>query len=296
MPQHHGQAGPPGNGSAPATAARRIIRRRPVGEWALAAVLLAVIAWFLGIFVGNDAIEWALVREYLFDERILEGVVVTLELTLMVMGFAAVLGTLVAFMRMSANPVIAGGSWLFVWIFRAVPVLVWLLFWYFLAALVPFLRIGVPLGPTLLEIPTNDVIGQMGAAVLGLGLTEAAYMAEIVRGGILSIGRGQREAALALGMTPSQGMRIVVLPQALKSILPATGNQVIATLKATSLVLLIGIPDLMTNVQQIYNANFRQVPLLMVACAWYLALTSLLSLAQHQLERRANRAERGSRP
>jgi polar amino acid transport system permease protein len=146
-----------------------------------------------------------------------------------------------------------------------------------------------------LLLPTNEVIGQTGAAILGLGLTESAYMAEIIRGGILSVGQGQREAALAIGMTPAKAMRTIVLPQAFKAILPAAGNQVIGVLKATSVVLIIGIPDLMTNVQQIYTTNFLQIPLLVVACLWYLFLTSVLALIQFQLERYANRGDSSER-
>ncbi|MGH7153423.1 MAG: amino acid ABC transporter permease, partial [Acetobacteraceae bacterium] len=257
--------------------------------WMLATLLIIVGLQFVGIFVGNGAMDWQTVWQYLFDPSIVSGAETTVILTVLVMAFAAVLGTALAFMRLSRNPVIPAGSWCFLWVFRSVPVLVWLLFWYFLAALLPSLRIGIPFGPTLFEAPTNEVIGQTGAAVLGLGLTESAYMAEIIRGGILSVGRGQREAALAIGLTGTRAMLRIVLPQALKTVWPAVGNQAISTLKATSLVPLIGIPDLMTNVQQIYIANFRQIPLLTVACLWYLAMTSLLSVVQRQLERRANR-------
>lgn len=272
-----------------------VVKRRPIGEWLLAALLVLTAASFASIFIGNEAMPWSVVWAYLFDPAILVGARVTVTLTILVMAFSILAGAMVAFMRLSRNPIIAGASWLFLWIFRSVPVLVWLLFWYFLAALVPTLRIGIPWGPALFEASTNDVVGQMGAAILGLGLTEAAYMAEIIRGGILSVSGGQREAALAIGMTRRQTMFKIVLPQALKTILPATGNQVISTLKATSLVLLIGIPDLMTNVQQIYIANFRQIPLLAVACLWYLAMTSLLSIVQYQLERMANRSDAGRR-
>ena len=139
------------------------------------------------------------------------------------------------------------------------------------------------------------MIGQTGAAILGLGLTESAYLAEIIRGAILSVGAGQRDAALSIGMTKTKAMFIVILPQAFKAILPAAGNQVISVLKATSLVLVIGIPDLMTSVQLIYTTNFLQIPLLIVACLWYLILTSALSVVQHQLERYANRSDAGIR-
>lgn len=272
-------------------AALGVVRHRPVGEWLLAALLVVLTLQFARVFVGNDAMAWHVAWDYLFDPAILRGARTTIVLTLAVMLFGAVLGTLVALMRLSRNPVILAASWAYLWLFRSVPVLVWLLFWYFLAALVPVLRIEIPFGPTLFEARTNDVIGQMGAAILGLGLTEAAYMAEIIRGGILSVGRGQREAALAIGLTRARTMAWIVLPQALKTILPGAGNQVISTLKATSIVLLIGIPDLMTNVQQIYIANFQQIPLLAVACFWYLAMTSLLSLGQHYLERWASRGD-----
>jgi len=267
----------------------RIVRRRPLGEWAFAALIILVAAYVIELFAGNPAFRFDVIATYLFDPAILQGARSTIVLTALVMAFGAALGTCVAFMRLASNPVILSAAWLFLWVFRSVPVLVWLLFWYFLAALVPVLRIGIPFGPSLVQLSTNDVIGQTGAAILGLGLTEAAYMAEIIRGGILSVGDGQREAALAIGMTPRKAMLTIMLPQAFKAILPATGNQVIGVLKATSIVLIIGIPDLMTNVQQIYTTNFLQIPLLVVACLWYLFLTSLLALIQLALERHANR-------
>ncbi|MCC6193704.1 MAG: amino acid ABC transporter permease [Burkholderiales bacterium] len=273
----------------------RIIKRRPIGEWAAAALVVLVALYFVTALANNPAISGRVILEYLFDPAILLGAQTTVVLTVMVMVFASVLGLALAFMRMSRNSILFGAAWLFIWVFRSVPTLVWLLFWYFLAALIPTLRIGLPFFQPLVEVPTNDVIGQTGAAILGLGLTEAAYLAEIIRGAVLSVGTGQRDAAWSLGMTRARAMFVIILPQAFKAILPAAGNQVIAVLKATSLVLVIGIPDLMTSVQMIYTTNFLQIPLLIVACIWYLILTSVLSVVQHQLERYANRGDSGIR-
>jgi polar amino acid transport system permease protein len=168
-------------------------------------------------------------------------------------------------------------------------VIVLLLFWFFLSALFPDLGLGIPFGPTFVQAPTNAVITQLGAALLAFGLHEAAYMSEIVRAGVLSVNRGQQEAAAALGMTKAQTFRRIVFPQAMRVILPPSGNQVITLLKTTSLVLVVALPDLMTTVTQIYARNFQQIPLLIVASLWYLLCVGVLSLAQSWLEQRFGR-------
>lgn len=268
---------------------RRVVRRRPYGTWFMAVV---VTLCFLQLSVGfatNPAMRWDIVGQYLFAPVVLSGLLTTLWATIAITAFSAVVGLGVAVMRLSGNPVLTLVANFYLWIFRAIPALVWLLFWYFLAILVPTLALGIPYGPTFFEADTNQVIGRFGAAVLGLGLVEGAYMAEVIRGGLISVNRGQSEAARALGMRPGKILWHIVLPQAMKAIIPGFANQIIMMIKGTSLLLIIGVPELMTTVQDIYTANFQQIPLLVVACFWYLVICSLLSLVQVRLEQRANR-------
>jgi polar amino acid transport system permease protein len=229
------------------------------------------------------------VRGYLFETSILQGLVMTLKLTAISMVLGVVLGTVLAVMRLSDNPLfraVAGG---YVWLFRGTPILVQLLFWFFLGSVLPQISIGVPFGPELHSWPTNTVITQFTAAILGLGLNEGAYMAEIVRAGIGSVDRGQTEAAEALGMSPFTTYRRVVLPQAARLIVPPTANETISMLKLTSLVLVIGLPELTTTAQLIYGRNFQQIPLLIVASIWYLVVTTILTIVQNRIEKRMSR-------
>lgn len=268
---------------------RRVVRRRPYGTWFMAVVVgLCFLQLSIG-FATNSAMRWDIVGQYLFAPVVMSGLLTTIWATLAITAFSAVVGLGVAVMRLSGNPVLTLVANFYLWIFRAIPALVWLLFWYFLAILVPTLTLGVPYGPTFFEADTNQVIGRFGAAVLGLGLVEGAYMAEVIRGGLISVSRGQSEAARALGMRPGKILWCIVLPQAMKAIIPGFANQIIMMIKGTSLLLIIGVPELMTTVQDIYTANFQQIPLLVVACFWYLVICSLLSLVQGRLERRANK-------
>ena len=220
----------------------------------------------------NPRFEWGVVGDYLFDERILEGVRFTIELTVIAMAIGIVLGVVLAVMRLSPNPLVSGASWLYIWFFRGTPVLVQLLFWYNLAALYPTISLGIPFGPAFVHADANTLITPFTAAILGLGLNEGAYMAEIVRAGIISVDEGQTEAAQSLGMTRLQTMRRIVLPQAMRVIIPPTGNETISMLKTTSLVSVIAVADLLYAAQTIYSANFKTIPLLIVASIWYLAL------------------------
>jgi polar amino acid transport system permease protein len=231
-----------------------------------------------------------------FEKSILSGLLVTLELTAVSMALGVVLGTVLAIMRLSANPLLRGVAGAYVWLFRGTPILVQLLFWFFLGTVLPKISLGIPFGPEWVEWDTNTVITQFAAAILGLGLNEAAYMAEIVRAGIRSVDPGQPEAAQALGMSPAVTYRRVVLPQAARLIVPPTANETISMLKLTSLVLVIGLPELTTTAQLIYGRNFQQIPLLIVASIWYLVLTTLLTLLQSRLERRMSRGTVALRP
>ena len=220
----------------------------------------------------------------------LQGVLVTLWLTAVAMVLGLAGGAVLAVMRLSPNPVLRGVSWLFVWVFRGTPLLVQIIFFGFLGALFPTITLAVPFtGTVLFSQPTSVVISGTTAAVLALSLNEMAYAAEVVRGGILGVDRGQDEAARAIGMTSGLSMRRIVLPQAMRTIIPPMGNETITMLKSTALVSVIAGRDLMTAVQTVYQQNYKVIPLLAVAAIWYLALVSLLSVGQFFLERRFGR-------
>lgn len=266
-----------------------IVRLRHPWRWVAVAVLVVYGAEAIVFAVTNEQLRWDLVGGYLFEESILRGLWMTVKLTVISMAVGISLGTLLAVMRLSDNPVfraVAGG---YIWLFRGTPILVQLLFWFFLGSVLPTISIGVPFGPDVASWPTNTIITQFAAAILGLGLNEAAYMAEIVRAGIGAVDEGQTEAAEALGMSPVTTYRRVVLPQAARLIVPPTANQTISMLKLTSLVLVIGLPELTTTAQLIYGRNLQQIPLLIVASIWYLVLTTILTIIQSRLEKRMSR-------
>jgi polar amino acid transport system permease protein len=201
-----------------------------------------------------------------------------------------VLGVVLAVMRLSPNPLLSSFSWLYIWFFRGTPVLVQILFWSYISKVYPKVSLGIPFGgPVLFEGNANSVITLFVAGLLGLGLNEGAYMAEIVRAGILSVDEGQHEAAGALGMTRLQTMRRIVLPQAMRVIIPPTGNETISMLKTSSLVSAIAVTELLYSAQLIYSVSFKTIELLLVASAWYLLLTTILSIGQYYLERHFGR-------
>jgi polar amino acid transport system permease protein len=262
---------------------------RHPGRWIAAVVLLVLIAMLVNSLVTNPAWRWDVVWDFLFSSRVLSGLWVTIELTLLAMVIGVVLGIIIAIMRLSPNPIVSTIAWLYAWFFRGTPVLVQVIFWSFIAILYPVLSLGIPFGPEFVFFDSNLLIPIFAGAVLGFGLNEAAYMSEIVRAGILSVDPGQTEAAEALGMTRLKILRRIVLPQAMRVIIPPTGNETISMLKTTSLASVIAVGDLFTQVQLIYGGNLQQVPLLVVASIWYLVLTSLLSVAQYFIERRYSR-------
>jgi polar amino acid transport system permease protein len=233
---------------------------------------------------------------YLFEKSVMRGLVMTIELTAVAMAVGIVLGTILAVMRLSENPLLRGAASGYIGLFRGTPILVQLLFWFFLGSILPVIGLGIPFGPTFVEIPTNVLISQFTAAILGLGLNEAAYMAEIIRAGIKSVDPGQGEAAEAVGMSRLLAYRRVILPQAARVVLPPTANNTISMLKLSSLVIVIGLPELLTAVQLIYSRNFQQIPLLIVASIWYLLLTTILTIIQSRIERRLDRSVSGPRP
>jgi polar amino acid transport system permease protein len=262
---------------------------RHPGRWLATAAVLIIAVALLRSAVTNPRFDWGLVGHYFLSSDVLRGLVVTLELTVVSMAIGIVLGVVLAVMRLSPNPLVSGASWFYIWFFRGTPILVQLLFWNFISALYPKISFGIPFGPEFFSVAATPLTTPFVAAILGLGLNEGAYMAEIVRAGILSVDEGQTDAAHALGMTRLQTMRKIVLPQAMRVIIPPTGNETISMLKTSSLVSVIAIKDLLYSVQLIYAVNYKQIPLLMVASIWYLIFTTLLSIGQYYVERRFGR-------
>jgi len=278
-----------GTGLHPVTGAPAI-RSTPVRHpWrAVAGVLiLLAIALFVIDAARRDAYDWAAFGQYLLDPRIVQAAGVTLLLTVLSMIIAVVLGVLLAVMRQSPNPILRWTSGVFIWIFRGTPVYVQLVFWGLLSTIYKSIEIGIPFQQPWLVFESIDLFDVFWIAVFGLALNEAAYMAEIVRAGLLSVDEGQREASSALGLTRAQTMRKIVLPQAMRVIIPPTGNEVISMLKTTSLVTAVPFSlDLYTRSRDISAETLNPIPLLLVASVWYLAFTSLMMIGQHFLERR----------
>ncbi|HEU4977226.1 MAG TPA: amino acid ABC transporter permease [Baekduia sp.] len=259
-------------------------------RWVVAALVAVLAADAIWSMATNDRFEWSVFGDFFFDHRILRGLVTTLELTALAMAIGILLGIVLAVMRLSPNPLITGGAGFYVWIFRGTPVLVQILLWNYIGALYPHITFGVPFGgPDLVPVSANSLITPFVAGTLALGLNEGAYMAEIVRAGILSVDEGQTEAAHALGMTRMQTMRRIVLPQAMRVIVPPTGNETISMLKTSSLVSVIALADLTYSAQLIYAANYKTIQLLLVISVWYLIFTTVLSIGQYYLERRFGR-------
>lgn len=255
-----------------------------------AVVVVLILAFWIQGLARNQALDWKTVRHYFFDQSVLQGLERTLIITASAIAIAVVLGAILANMRLSQNPVLRGTSWLYVWFFRSVPLLVLLILCYNLSLIYPKLGLGLPFGPQYVTVNTQKLIDPMFAAIAAFGLQQGAYTSEVLRASILSVPTGQREAATALGMTKTRTMLRVVFPQALRVAIPPVANETINLLKSTSLVAFISVPDLLYSVQQIYAANFKVVPLLLVATIWYMIVVSLLSVGQFFLERRLRNA------
>ncbi|MFG3491062.1 amino acid ABC transporter permease [Streptomyces sp. NPDC047972] len=269
----------------PAEPPPRIVPARRTGHWAAAGLVLVLLALGLVSVVRNKAFQWDVVAEYFTSTSVLRGLGLTLWLTALVMVLGFVLGTLLAVLRLSDNPVLRAVSWGYVWFFRSTPILVQLLFWFNIGALYP----------QILGVSTVNLLGPVSVAVIGLTLHEAAYAAEVVRGGILSVDRGQLEAAQSLGLGRWRRLSRIVLPQAMRAIVPPAGNMLIGTLKGTSIVSVIAVQDLLYSTQLIYHRTYEVIPLLLVATLWYVAVTSVLSLGQHYVERHYARGTAGAR-
>lgn len=266
-----------------------MVPRRHIGRW-IAVVVVAVVCVLLAqSLITNPNFQWAVVGKYLFSTPILEGLALTLILSAVGMPVGVLLGVLIAILRMSKNPLLSAVSSAYIWFFLATPLLVQIIFWFNIAALYPSIKLGIPFGPKLGELNTNDLITPFVAAVLALALHEAAYMAEIVRGGILSVPVGQIEAAESIGMTTTLTFRRVILPQSVRVIIPPTASRVITFVKNTSLVSVAGLAELLYTSQLIYSRTYQTIPLLVVASLWYLVLTTVLSVVQRMLEKRFGR-------
>ena len=255
--------------------------------------------WILSILVGigiltsvltNPNFKWDIVGRYFFAESILRGLILTIFLTVASMALGTLLGLAVAIMRSSKVKPVALAAGLYITMFRGTPVLVQLIFWFNISALYPNLNIGIPFTDIGTALDVNTIMGPITAAVVGLTLNEGAYMAEIIRGGFSAVGKGQIEAADSLGMSGAMKMRKIIIPQAMPSIIPATGNQVIGMFKGTSLVSVLGVAELLQSAQLIYARTFDTIPLLVVASLWYLIMTLLLSYPQSKLEQKYSRA------
>ncbi|MCA4131674.1 amino acid ABC transporter permease [Arthrobacter sp. M4] len=255
--------------------------------------------WVLSILVGigilvsvltNPNFKWGIVGKYFFAESILRGLMLTIFLTVASMALGTLLGLALAVMRASHVKPVSIAAGLYITLFRGTPVLVQLIFWFNISALYPNLRIGIPFTDIGTAVDMNAIMGPITAALVGLTLNQAAYMAEIIRGGFSAVGKGQIEAADSLGMSGSMKMRKVIIPQAMPSIIPATGNQFIGMFKETSLVSVLGVAELLQSAQLIYARTYETIPLLIVASLWYLVMTLLLSYPQSQLEKRYSRA------
>ncbi|HLU56338.1 MAG TPA: amino acid ABC transporter permease [Pseudonocardia sp.] len=265
-----------------ATSRRRV---RP-WRWVTGAVLAVLAAQVLAFLVGNERFEWDVVAQYLFEPSVLAGVGTTVLLAVLAMAIGSAVGGALAAAQLSDFGPVRWAATLYVGVFRGIPPLVQLIFWFNLAYLVPRISIGIPFGPTLVSWDANEVITPFTAGVIGLSLVESAYMAEIIRAGVLGVDLGQREAARAMGFTPAQTFFRIVLPQAMRVIIPPSGSQFISVLKGTALVSVIAMSDLLHAVQVIYNRTYQIVPMLIVACIWYLALVTVLTAGQRRLERR----------
>jgi len=275
--------------SSPSTSPAAIdaVPLRHPWRWTAAVVIIVLVGLFLYGVATNPAYRWPVFFEYLFNERILLGVSNTLQLTIYSMALAIVLGVIMSVMRLSPNPVLKAVSWVYLWIFRGTPIYVQLAFWGLIPTIYQNIQLGVPFGPSFFHLNLQALSIPFLLATLGLALNEAAYMAEIIRAGINSVPEGQAEASTALGMSWGMTMRRTVLPQAMRVIIPPTGNEVISMLKTTSLVTAVPYAFDLYSIatREIAARTFEPVALLLVASAWYLAITSIMMVGQFYLER-----------
>lgn len=268
-----------------------VVPRRRYGIWVGTALALLLAFFIMRALASNPAFAWDIALGYVFHPSIMRGLGTTLILTVLIMAVAIVVGTVVAVMRVSPSPVLRAFAGAYVWFFRGVPALIQLIFWFNLSLLVREISLTLPFAGTIFSVRTNDFMSPFFSAVVALSLCEAGYMAEIIRAGIKSVPSGQAEAASALGMPYRMILKRITLPQAMRFVVPPTGNEAINLLKMTSLVTFIAVDDLFYSAQSIYARTFETIPLLIVVAFWYLAVVSIMSFGQHFLERHFGRSD-----
>jgi polar amino acid transport system permease protein len=256
------------------------VPRRYYGRYLASLVILAIVAYIVVAFARGQ-IDWTVVGRFLTAKSILRGLANTIVMTILAMALGIVLGVIVAIMRLSTNPVVQAVAHGYVWLFRGTPVILQLLLWFNLALVFPVMGI-----PGLFEFRTVDIMTPFLAALLGLGINQGAYTSEVVRAGLLSVDTGQYEAAKSIGMPKLQALRRVILPQAMRVIVPPIGNELISMVKLTSLASVIQYAEMLHSAENIYYANARVIELLMVAAVWYLVIVTVLSLLQSRVELR----------
>lgn len=272
----------------------KVVPQRQYGIWIGTLLALILAGLIIRAFAVNPAFAWDTAFHYLFHPPIMRGLGTTLLLTVLIMIVAIVVGTVIAIMRVSPSPVLRTFAGVYVWFFRGVPALIQLIFWFNLSLLVREISLTIPTVGTLFSVRTNDFMSPFFSAIVALSLCEAGYMAEIIRAGIKSVPSGQAEAASALGMPYRMILKRITLPQAMRFVVPPTGNEAINLLKMTSLVTFIAVDDLFYSAQSIYARTFETIPLLIVVAFWYLAVVSIMSVGQHFLERHFGRSDRRS--
>lgn len=273
-----------------------IVPLRHPWRWVAVALVFVSVSAMVKSAISNPEFQWPIVAQYLFNPLILDGLWQTLLITVVVMILATLGGTIAALMMLSPSKLLSVPAAVFVWFFRGTPALVQLIIWYNLSIVVQNFTLWLPGIGTLYSVSTNDIMTPMVSAVVALSLHESGYMAEIVRSGLRSVNKGQYEASACLGMKPSLAIRRIVLPQAMRMIIPPTGNETINLLKTTSLVSIIAVGDLLYSAQSIYARTFETIPLLLVVSFWYLVVVSIMSVGQIYLERHFSREEHRNNP
>ncbi|QRV02286.1 amino acid ABC transporter permease [Arcanobacterium phocisimile] len=271
-----------------------LIHAVPVRHWGrwVSAVIVAIIAYaILNQLVTNQQFQWDVVADNLFKIQIVKGVAWTLALTVAAMALGIALAVTMAIMRRSDNPVLRSVATVYIWFFRGTPIYTQLIFWGLIGTLFPTITVGIPGVVDFFSFAPNNIFAERQYtmflfAVLGLGINEGAYLAEIVRSGLNSVDPGQEEAAKALGMSSGMIMRRIILPQAMRVIVPPTGNETISMLKTTSLVTAVPLSLELTHVTNASGfSSFQPIPFLLVAAIWYLSITSVLMVGQYYLEK-----------
>lgn len=270
----------------------KVVPQRQYGIWIGTMLALVLAGLIIRAFAINPAFDWDTAFRYVFHPPILRGLGTTLLLTVVIMAVSIVVGTVIAIMRVSPSPILRTFAGVYVWFFRGVPALIQLIFWFNLSLLMREISLTLPFVGPIFSVRTNDLMTPFLSAVVALSLCEAGYMAEIIRAGIKSVPSGQAEAASALGMPYRMILKRITLPQAMRFVVPPTGNEAINLLKMTSLVTFIAVDDLFYSAQSIYARTFETIPLLIVVAFWYLAVVSIMSVGQHFLERHFGRSDK----